>query len=941
MMAIYNEKTGNTLITNATDATPGPGPITVRKLNGSVINWALGDAVITTIPGVTVYVNEQGVDRVEPLTGSEPPNGSTVKYGEYTYTLWDGQDEQPTVYTREVFIEGITSLPSSGYVASGQIERFNASAAVFSGSNLTSWAGSVASTALTLVGVPTKATPTGGTSSQQVVVGASQGFTFDAAGWPISNADRTLQMLWKPTGSGRFGGFGYGTNSAGQAFSIVVDDTNRLSIDIGSSRFYLNVTPVSQMCFVTARLSDGVLTGWLGLNQVPLTDSVTGVTAMSHAVSLSTTITRGNLCRSFSNNTSPAEVCVALAYGRALTDAEIVTNCLAANAEYLADTTVTAQGTPAVVGGTLTANAFSVAGTAGEVWGSVNAGAKQGTTAPTEAELASGTGLVTRATFALNGSATWQIDATGAASGQIHRGHSWFYDMVGGKSAIATSANITTSAPADVTAPVITNLAGDPTGTTTADLTVDVNEGGNGVWGVYLATATTPTRAQLRAGTDGDGAPLLFTATTAPGAAATLTATAINLAENTGYQVAYQQDDGAGNQSAVAESAVFTTDAVPVGIPAQVDGLRTGSTNVGRINNSTTLKTVTGDGLPAGWVNAGGCIYPTANNLTLDGYNLQDYRVFSNDKTGLTITNNLFGATTSAGVPAGSQPGGSLAGSSVNRYMLQITPGSDDCTVRYNDFKGFFGANAGSSEPACIGKTFTSGGVCARRTQIDHNRFWDYESDVFHDAGDTVFEWNWIGFPAQANADINPYSGTPGDYNSGDLVTTFIGSYQYVWRCTTSPATVAPPASTNPGTNASWAKWSISGAHTDVVNPRAMLYDSTYQYNNFDVNLSDTTTPFFNKRVGNVNQILRIVPNVAGPSYVGGMTVRGNRMARSPSQAALTTQNANASGGVNWSFIDNRWGRRSNGTFWSGSTTRIASWTGNTDAISGATVAQP
>jgi hypothetical protein len=118
---------------------------------------------------------------------------------------------------------------------------------------------------------------------------------------------------------------------------------------------------------------------------------------------------------------------------------------------------------------------------------------------------------------------------------------------------------------ADVTAPVLSNPSGIKTGQTTAALAVDTDEGNGTLYWVVTTSSTPPSGAQVAAGQDHTGAAAVDSGSQAVNATGTqnVAGGASGLTAATEYWAHFVQDDAALNQSDVASSASFTTDAEP------------------------------------------------------------------------------------------------------------------------------------------------------------------------------------------------------------------------------------------------------------------------------------------------------------------------------------------------------------------------------------------
>ena len=114
---------------------------------------------------------------------------------------------------------------------------------------------------------------------------------------------------------------------------------------------------------------------------------------------------------------------------------------------------------------------------------------------------------------------------------------------------------------ADETAPTLSSPVGTKTGTTTADGGVTTNEGNGTIYMVTTTSATTPSGAQIIAGTDESNSAAAFDDSLAVSSTGAKTFALTGLTANTTYYNHYTQEDAAGNISTPVSSASFTTDA--------------------------------------------------------------------------------------------------------------------------------------------------------------------------------------------------------------------------------------------------------------------------------------------------------------------------------------------------------------------------------------------
>lgn len=106
----------------------------------------------------------------------------------------------------------------------------------------------------------------------------------------------------------------------------------------------------------------------------------------------------------------------------------------------------------------------------------------------------------------------------------------------------------------DTTAPTLSSPTGTQTGSTTADLGVTTDEGNGTLYSFVSTSATPPSGTDLKAGTGAVFANSQSITTTGA-----KTASATGLTAATAYYVHWLHSDAAGNDSAIATSAEFTT----------------------------------------------------------------------------------------------------------------------------------------------------------------------------------------------------------------------------------------------------------------------------------------------------------------------------------------------------------------------------------------------
>ncbi|MEM1142741.1 MAG: hypothetical protein AAGI88_09170 [Pseudomonadota bacterium] len=118
----------------------------------------------------------------------------------------------------------------------------------------------------------------------------------------------------------------------------------------------------------------------------------------------------------------------------------------------------------------------------------------------------------------------------------------------------------------DTTAPVLSNGSATATGTTTADLSFDTDEGEGTAYVVVTESGTPPTVAQIKAGQDSAGSAAAFSVSAAVTSTGAQLFSASGLTPATSYNAFALQEDAADpvNDSDVLALGSITTDAVPV-----------------------------------------------------------------------------------------------------------------------------------------------------------------------------------------------------------------------------------------------------------------------------------------------------------------------------------------------------------------------------------------
>ena len=552
-MADFFEATGKNLLSGFTDAdgdfvsihSISTDNVTYSAISSypHTISFAKGDVRIEDASGANVLVLASN-------TGN-PANGATELIGYiWVYGIDSRGAVSPTPSRVAIEYTGTDgSGPATGYNSSGLVARWAADAGVTtSGSNVISWADTVNGLSLTAVGAPTVGTAPGGTAGSTIVIGPSAGFNGTPTGFPSGAGARTVQMLWKVTGNPFFGGFGYGTNVNGQAFTVSVDSGGEIALDYFGSRVLTGMVATGQWAVTTATYDGTTIRVYIG-----------DVLVASGAATLATGTSVINVCRSFSGVTTEAEIGEILVYSRALPLADVVANNAYLNGRFIGSMTV-ADPAAATASG-IAETSFLATVTTNVAYCFTAWSARTSSTTATDAQVIAGTSAISFGVDAAPGGGIANFSVTGGTASTAYYVNAINYGLAGGKSAVVRSAAITTSATPSVN-PVLSSPTATSTGQASFAWTVSTDTG-NGTLktGVMLSTALTPDATQLEAGTDGSGAPLIgglrtqsITATGPQGG------TVSGLNASTSYKVVHFQRDGSNNPSNIV-TATVTTDA--------------------------------------------------------------------------------------------------------------------------------------------------------------------------------------------------------------------------------------------------------------------------------------------------------------------------------------------------------------------------------------------
>lgn len=182
--------------------------------------------------------------------------------------------------------------------------------------------------------------------------------------------------------------------------------------------------------------------------------------------------------------------------------------------------------------------------------------------------------------YRLNGGTAASIGASPATISGLTAGTPYSIEVrainAAGAGAWSAVSNFTTSAAADITAPTLTGPSASATGTTTASGSVSTNEANGTLY--YLASAN----ASESAATVKAGLPQAVTASGMQNVSIT------GLTASTSYYLHFVHRDAAGNDSAVASSAQFTTSAA-------------GDTTPPTLTGAVTFASITQTGYTASW----------------------------------------------------------------------------------------------------------------------------------------------------------------------------------------------------------------------------------------------------------------------------------------------------------------------------------------------------
>lgn len=945
-MTTYNEKTGKTLLTGATDA-EGDAIVMFRVgttlPGGGTGGTATFPATVTlnnpTSAVTTVSVASDGAvtmsDGGDP--SSFPANGaSNVTLGTFQFTIADDNGAESTVggaasngvYTATVTANGVTSVNPNSYVTAGLVLRLAADAGVTASSGVvTQWLDQVSGRVFTPVGSPTLGTPAGGTATATMVIGVNAGFTSsDLTGMPTGAAPRTVQAIWKFDGTVKnfAGPFGWGAAVADQTFTIDIDTAGNLRADYFTNFTSFGITAPAQWMTVTLTYDGTNVAMWLG-----------GVKVLTDARTLNTGSTLINVMRSFSSKTTTGEIGGVLVYGRVLSDSEILQNVAHFKDRFIG------AGNPAdpaavTISGAANTDGYTSAGTTSVTYGARAWTTRTSSSTPTEAQLLAGTSALVYGVTVQNNSTAWSHLVTGGAQNTDYYDSVIDYDLTGGKTAVVRSSALHTASSATPAAVLSLVSTGTPTtsGTTISFTSDRVGTFDAVTWDPAAQATPDFASAETWAGAGiSPASPAVHVVNDAIGAASTNAYAPSGLlsAKTYGFAIAYR--NGTSVPSTIL-TGTFTTANPPTGgstLRDQLIGLGTGATPSGR-TSVASLKTIGSDGIPAGWniVTTAGLpsLVATMAGASFSDYLIVDLPVSPNGFANVSVTQSRLthSGTTTA-----------------QAYMVPIPSGSDNFLLQWCDLHSNYGASADSAliaqQPSSTTAYTTA--TCAMGVQILNNSLkWPGKDFVKLVGGGVLCKRNALFPPAQSNVDITWYDGTPSHYTTGDVV-RFDSNHLYTSTCLVANPTIGPVS----GGNAQWTAAS-SGAHTDGFNPYAAIAPTaggSAVIIEENWGMWDPLDPSA-ARTFNFNNFLRFIRNNGQPySYFEVLAKNNYHIQNLGVQIPISLGPANNS--TNWNatfrFVGGWYSPRYGGVYVNGTTNLITEWTGVLNRITETPLAQP
>jgi len=179
-------------------------------------------------------------------------------------------------------------------------------------------------------------------------------------------------------------------------------------------------------------------------------------------------------------------------------------------------------------------------------------------TPPSSVDIVDGTGATNFGNQTVAATGVQNVSATGLSGNTTYYIHYMHRDGAS-DSNISTADGFTTSAAPDTTAPILSSPTDANSGETTSTGTIVTDEGNGTLYWVVTTSATTPSKAQIKAGQDNSSV-----SATADGSQTVTSSGVENIAStgltnNTAYTTHYMHEDAATNQSNAISASGFTT----------------------------------------------------------------------------------------------------------------------------------------------------------------------------------------------------------------------------------------------------------------------------------------------------------------------------------------------------------------------------------------------
>ncbi len=191
-------------------------------------------------------------------------------------------------------------------------------------------------------------------------------------------------------------------------------------------------------------------------------------------------------------------------------------------------------------------------------------------TAPTAAQIKAGqnsAGGVARyaSNQAITSTGAKTFTANGLSESTAYTTFFMHEDTAGNQSNISSADGFTTDPGPDTVAPVLTAPIDNTTGSTTASLTVDTDEGNGTLYVVATTSSTPPSKARVKLGQDNAGIAATYASNQAISTTGTKSFSATGFTASTAYTAFFMHEDAAANQSNVSAANGFTTNAPAMG----------------------------------------------------------------------------------------------------------------------------------------------------------------------------------------------------------------------------------------------------------------------------------------------------------------------------------------------------------------------------------------